>query len=637
MKRPLLHIPAFVIAVLALAGVAVASCSGEHKYNRTLLNADSIMEENPDSALALLKAVRTADLRNAADSALYGLLLTQASVKTDAEFPPDTLIGRALAFYRDADDSDRLMRSLFYDAYVRKYKTTQDALLNALEAYDMASSTGDPYWIAKCAELLGDLQDKTYNDSEAVDFYSEASEKYAECGRKLNSLLSAIDAQRCRLQCIRSGDTAEIRKLIVSLDSISGLAKGAPYEEIVRAHWGRVGSFAALRAHDGLLAKRILAEMDSAGSWNILTDPEERARLHLHLALECNDIQEMERITEAFRKDSVSNATSIVAGLAHVRLLREKGRHKEAADTLYTLFTSVDSQTRGLITNPLVNVHRDYLLRLTEEKERSNAMLRWIIAAVAVISLLVIAVLILANRYNAKSRQLQLKQKTELLENVIRSLRTLESRNESLNQENSAMQMKMQEYAESLHEAQVSKIKGVELEESLKETVSLLGRYRKRISELESDLISKNADSESYREISRSIIQEGLKGFQLIRHLAATPGFPASSAMLKEIDGLIEWLRIDSIYGIIEELINESHGDVMARLRRQCPFLTDKDMRFICLIYAGLSMKHISMIMKLSGNYGYNKKKRICEAIAGSDAPDRIEFTELLQTKKNGG
>lgn len=107
--------------------------------------------------------------------------------------------------------------------------------------------------------------------------------------------------------------------------------------------------------------------------------------------------------------------------------------------------------------------------------------------------------------------------------------------------------------------------------------------------------------------------------------------------MLKEIDGLIEWLRIDSIYGIIEELINESHGDVMARLRRQCPFLTDKDMRFICLIYAGLSMKHISMIMKLSGNYGYNKKKRICEAIADSDAPDRIEFTELLQTKKNGG
>ena len=65
---------AFLILIAAI--FVVTGCGGRARYDGRLVQADSLMQPSPDSALAVLSALDT--LRGAADSAYRDLLFTQA-------------------------------------------------------------------------------------------------------------------------------------------------------------------------------------------------------------------------------------------------------------------------------------------------------------------------------------------------------------------------------------------------------------------------------------------------------------------------------------------------------------------------------------------------------------------------------
>lgn len=58
--------------------IVLAGCQQNDKYTALLLQADSIMNVRPDSALALLNLIQFPQEMKTADRALYSLLFTQS-------------------------------------------------------------------------------------------------------------------------------------------------------------------------------------------------------------------------------------------------------------------------------------------------------------------------------------------------------------------------------------------------------------------------------------------------------------------------------------------------------------------------------------------------------------------------------
>ena len=101
---------------LIVAGILLTACR-QDTIDRTLADADALMEQNADSAYALLQQIPDAAGRaDEATRARYILLLTQAAYKLYRPVPSDTLIRSAVGYYEQAADRSMLCRAYYYHA-----------------------------------------------------------------------------------------------------------------------------------------------------------------------------------------------------------------------------------------------------------------------------------------------------------------------------------------------------------------------------------------------------------------------------------------------------------------------------------------------------------------------------------------
>lgn len=98
-----------ILFLILGSAVMLVSCHhGEYLPNPLFAYADSVMEDQPDSALHYLQKLDVSDFSDA-DKAYYGLLFTQATDKNYLPLLPcDSLIDAALDYY---DEGDGLLRA----------------------------------------------------------------------------------------------------------------------------------------------------------------------------------------------------------------------------------------------------------------------------------------------------------------------------------------------------------------------------------------------------------------------------------------------------------------------------------------------------------------------------------------------
>jgi len=103
--------------------------------------------------------------------------------------------------------------------------------------------------------------------------------------------------------------------------------------------------------------------------------------------------------------------------------------------------------------------------------------------------------------------------------------------------------------------------------------------------------------------------------------------------ILKEVRSLVEGLRSDDkAQKNLEQSLNDSHDQVMKRLRAACPKWKDEDYLLYMFTVAGFSSTTISTLLEKDKPYVYNRLYRIKERIKASEAADR-DFL-LLQLEK---
>lgn len=153
--------------------IVLAGCQQNDKYTALLLQADSIMNVRPDSALALLNLIQFPQEMKTADRALYSLLFTQAEQKNRISHTNDSLIRIAVNYYKDKDDKEQETKAYYYLGCV--YQDIGD-IVGATDAFLKALNINPQ--VINDTERLTMIYENLAECYQSQGFYDKAMEMY---------------------------------------------------------------------------------------------------------------------------------------------------------------------------------------------------------------------------------------------------------------------------------------------------------------------------------------------------------------------------------------------------------------------------------------------------------------------------
>lgn len=147
------------IAVYPLVWVAVlivAGCDRQQTYNRVLSEVDIMIEQDADSAYALLQDITEAATDgDEAVRAHYMLLTAQACYKLYKPVPADSLLAKTVRYYEQTANRPVFCRAIYYRA-MPLYEQGQhaEALLLLKKGEELATEIADTLYMSKYHESL---------------------------------------------------------------------------------------------------------------------------------------------------------------------------------------------------------------------------------------------------------------------------------------------------------------------------------------------------------------------------------------------------------------------------------------------------------------------------------------------------
>ncbi len=109
----------------------------------------------------------------------------------------------------------------------------------------------------------------------------------------------------------------------------------------------------------------------------------------------------------------------------------------------------------------------------------------------------------------------------------------------------------------------------------------------------------------------------------------------SNKTLLTEIEAEIENIKDKESISKLEQLVNAYNDNIITKLREEVPELTEKALVLVTLVYAGLSVRTISLITGSTVHSIYNGNIRIRNRIKESNATHKEWFIEKLKMKKS--
>lgn len=183
---------------LIIIAIGLLSChSGQ--LDKVLQQADSLMENDPDRALALLSSFPHPETLNQADFAAYQLMYTKAKDKCYMDLSCDTtLILKSLVYYKEQGNASQKGWSNYYAGrvYEEAGKLFESGLY-FLKAAEYAGEIPDPLLGMMANYYLGELHDKQYAFDKSLEAYKTSYAIYGQTSEEkyTGTLLHAIGSE----------------------------------------------------------------------------------------------------------------------------------------------------------------------------------------------------------------------------------------------------------------------------------------------------------------------------------------------------------------------------------------------------------------------------------------------------------
>lgn len=167
--------------------------------DKVLQQADSLMTNDPDGALALLSSFPHPETLNQADFAAYQLMYTKAKDKCYMDLSRDTtLILKSLVYYKKHGNASQKGWSNYYAGRVyEEAGKLFEAGLYFLKAAEYAGEIPDPLLGMMANYYLGELHDKQYAFDKSLEAYKTSYAIYGQTSedKYTGTLLHAIGSE----------------------------------------------------------------------------------------------------------------------------------------------------------------------------------------------------------------------------------------------------------------------------------------------------------------------------------------------------------------------------------------------------------------------------------------------------------
>ena len=178
----------------------VAGCGRAPQYDARLVAADSLLRDDPDSALAVVDTLCRDSLATEGDRAYRDLLLTQARYRAYQPATSDSGINRALAYYRarlsgwrpDPGEREKLTRAHLYKGAVMEELGHPDSAMLHYKQAEAVADTADHFNLGYCNLRIADLYMDEVTDNKATINRLHMAVSYFKSLRDTTLLISAL-------------------------------------------------------------------------------------------------------------------------------------------------------------------------------------------------------------------------------------------------------------------------------------------------------------------------------------------------------------------------------------------------------------------------------------------------------------
>ena len=388
--------------LLLLLLALLTACNDPKPVTDALHRAETLMNEHPDSALAVLNTLSPDAMGKNRTRAHYALLYTQAQDKNYIDETNDSLITVAADYYRHTDDVRRKFLSHYYKGRVLSNAGNYlDATSCYMEAEQLVDAVADDYLVGLLYAEMGRIYRLYYDYPKSLEAHQKAAECYERAGK------------------IR-------HRNYMWLNQSSVLRNMNNYEECERLL--RMSLEAAKRENDYTLVKNCLGDlvmlcvdkerMDEAQKIYeelrpLVDDGFMSAsfcgRLARMYATEQNLVLAEECLEKGWKR-AKNNTDSVSLYLATSKVYDLQGNGKAAYQKLLKGVELQKQETYQALQQPVLTVQRDFLserLEFEAYKLRMEKFLNWIstLFFLLLLGVLVYVFLRLFKRYKKKSQR----------------------------------------------------------------------------------------------------------------------------------------------------------------------------------------------------------------------------------------
>lgn len=175
--------------LLYLFLLSLAACHPDKSMTRELNLANSVIEEEPDTALYMLQRIASPGKLSGEQYATYCLLRTQAEDESHIRHTSDSMISIAVNYFKNNNDSLQKAKSYYYLGRVNE-DMNKDSLAakNYMLALLTLEKTNEYRWTGQICNRLSQLYKRLHLYDEALEMQKKAYGNYLLADNQENKL-----------------------------------------------------------------------------------------------------------------------------------------------------------------------------------------------------------------------------------------------------------------------------------------------------------------------------------------------------------------------------------------------------------------------------------------------------------------
>lgn len=557
-------------AIIIITAALLLTACGGGRYGRMLADVESCIQERPDSALTVLENIDRGQLRTEELRARHAVLLAQARDKNYIDETDDSLIRIAVDYYKDSRDYYHAMLSYYYLARIQENAHAySNAIVNLLKAENLASITGDHFFLGMIYRSFSNIYCDIFNNVESLSYAREAYSQFVKSGREDYIDWALWDVGRAYHNCmdyesslrtansiIKTGSAKADDALIIDGMKLSGMSYYADnrFDEAISVYSGILESYPDSMGAD---------DYRNLGLSYLSIGQEEKAEYYTALVASIDSTQKW----------------------LPYKISKQKGDYKSALAALENEHEYQDSVLRTMMNQNVteaVSDYRDYEIIMREKDfQHENTMKFMLIIVLIIIIITGIVIFCLW----ASSRKKEIDRNMSLISDLRSML-------------------------------QVKEIESLSLQDTFSRSIK-----------------SKDVENSALQDLVNSLFAQRFETIDRLccTYYESHGTVNEQHRIYVDVMKLVSGLGTDrKTLNELEKFVNTYRENLMLRFRNTFPDLKESDYILYLYLVVGFSPRAISVLLNEKIEVVYNRKSRLKQRINNSAVCNKDVFCRCL-------